>query len=369
MRVTESLSPAWEHMKRVLFRPFNLGTWFSFGFIFFLQSCAEGGGSSFNFPGGGGNGGSRSSGYGSSGSHDTDNSIFHALDRVTSALHHGDVAPRGLGDAEVGLIVGIAIAAIVIAIPIALLVMWLGARGQMMAIRAVASGAAPIGETWRATSGAGSKFFKFHLAILGITLGLLLPFAGAGGAVAMSADRAHPENLIVPIVLIGLVAVLAMIPLMVVSGLGRNFVAPIMLKHGVGAREGWKMFWARARGNVGPLFVFFLLKGVFGMLAAVVATMAGLITCCVGFLPVVHQTIMAPYHVFERAWSLQILASLDPDFDMIAQAPAAGPGFGPPGLGGPPGFGPGGGYGPSGYGPGGGGYGGPPMPPGGFGAR
>ncbi len=53
MRVTESLSPAWEHMKRVLFRPFNLGTWFSFGFIFFLQSCAEGGGSSFNFPGGG----------------------------------------------------------------------------------------------------------------------------------------------------------------------------------------------------------------------------------------------------------------------------------------------------------------------------
>ena len=94
-----------------------------------------------------------------------------------------------------------------------------------------------------------------------------------------------------------------------------------------------------------------------------VALMAGALTCCVGFLPVIHQTIMSPYYVFERAWGLNVLASLGPDFDLIGYAPAPGA---PPGFGGgytpPPGA-------PPGYGSQGG-YGGPPMPPpGGFGRQ
>lgn len=44
MRVSETISPAWDTMDRLLFRPFNIGTWFSFGLLFGLQSCAEGGG-------------------------------------------------------------------------------------------------------------------------------------------------------------------------------------------------------------------------------------------------------------------------------------------------------------------------------------
>ena len=80
MRVTESMGPAWETMKRMLFRPFNIGTWFSFGFIFFLQSCIEGGGggSNLRLPNMGGNGGR--GGGGSSG--DTGNNlagVFHDL--------------------------------------------------------------------------------------------------------------------------------------------------------------------------------------------------------------------------------------------------------------------------------------------------
>ena len=384
MRVTESLSPAWEHMKRVLFRPFNLGTWFSFGFIFALQSCVEGGGSNFNVPGGGGNGGGGSGRYnhgGSSGG--TDNNIAGAIGDLLSSIHH-DLAP-GPSGLDTGLIVGIVIAAFIVAIPLVLLFQWLGSRGQMMAIRSVSMGAAPIGEMWNATSSAGMKMFKFHAALLGIGAAILLPFAGIGAFVALQGQKSHarPEEMIAPIAGLAIFAVLLLLPIAIVSALGRNFVAPIMLKHDIGAREAWKRFWAVAKGSVGQLFVFFLLKMLIGAAAGIVGALAGLITCCIGFLPVVHQTIMAPFYVFERAWSLQILASMGPEFDMISQSgpPGAPPGvFGPPHAGGAPWGGPpptnyggppagGGGYGGGGYG--GGGYGGPPgygPPPGGFGA-
>ncbi len=55
---------------------------------------------------------------------------------------------------------------------------------------------------------------------------------------------------------------------------------------------------------------------------------AGFLTCCLGFLPVQHQTLMAAYYVFGRAWTLEVLASMSADFDVRsgsggAVAPAA----------------------------------------------
>ena len=44
MDVTGTISPAWNHMRRVLFRPVNMGAWFSFGLMFFPQPWVEGGG-------------------------------------------------------------------------------------------------------------------------------------------------------------------------------------------------------------------------------------------------------------------------------------------------------------------------------------
>jgi hypothetical protein len=41
-------------------------------------------------------------------------------------------------------------------------------------------------------------------------------------------------------------------------------------------------------------------------------------TCCIGFLPYVHHVVFAPYYVFDRAYSLYMLESLGPDYQMIA---------------------------------------------------
>ncbi|MDF2692297.1 MAG: hypothetical protein K0S65_680 [Labilithrix sp.] len=371
MRVTETIGPAWETMKRILFRPFNIGTWFSFGFVFALQSCAEGGGgNSFRIPdlGRSGHGGS------GSGSGSTDDTISNLL--PTDLLARRDFG--NIGSAEIALI---AVIALVVAIPLVLLLYWLGSRGQMMAIRAVATGNSDVGEAWRATQSSGGRMLKFHLALAGIAMLVFVPLLGVSAAIALPALHDHDRfgallPLLLPVVLLGLVAV---IPILIVKSLGRNFVAPIMLKHEIGSREAWKRFWSLGRGHVGSILVFWLIGVGFSVVAALAGILGALLTCCLGFLPVIHQTIMAPYYVFERAWTLEILASMSPDLDLRALPPDPNAG-GPYGGGGPPGgFGygpPGGGYGPpGGFGPGGyggGGYGGPPPtggapPAGGFG--
>ncbi len=367
MRVTETIGPAWERMKALLFRPFNAGTWFSFGFIFFLQSCVEGGGGgNFNVPGGGGNSGGSGGGYDGSSSGSSSDSIVAPF----TNLMHSDGGMPAIGGAEIALILVIGL---VVAIPLILLAYWLGARGQAMAIRAVAWGDSTVGMNWTATQGPGGRLFKFHLAIVGITAAILVPFMAIGAVLMIPAIEHHDgfETILVPLILLGVVAVLALIPLAIVNGITRNFLAPIMVKHEIGSREAWKRFWAIGRNHVGGIFVFFILKFLFSMLAAIAGMIGGFLTCCLGFLPVLQQTLMAPWHVFERAWSLEILASMSPDFDLRAQLPQQqyGPGgFGPPGgYGGPPGgFGPpGGDYNP--YAPPAGGFGGPPPPAGGYG--
>ena len=115
---------------------------------------------------------------------------------------------------------------------------------------------------------------------------------------------------------LGVVLLLVMIPFALVGAMARNFVAPIMLKHGLTAREGWKRFWAVGKDHVGSIIGFFVLRIVVAIGAGIVGTIAAVCTCCLGFLPILHQTLMAPYYVFERAWTLEVLASMSPDFDL-----------------------------------------------------
>jgi hypothetical protein len=368
MRVTESMGPAWERMKQALFRPFNLGTWFSFGLLFALESCIEGGGSNFNVPnpgdlgGGGSDFGEGYDDYDDDG-YDTDGRIGSALRRVGGALAHAGPSPSF----DTGLIAGIVIAAVLIAIPLVLLLYWLGCRGQMAAIRGVAAGSvSSVGEAWSATAAAGNALFKFHLALAGIALVVFLPLLGFAALTAYpvfdSGERI--ESVLPVLLLLGAVALVFIVPFVLVRAMTRSFVAPIMLLHGVGAREAWRRFWAHGRAHVGAIVLYFLLRVVVGIGAGIVGVVAGLVTCCLGFLPILHQTLMAPYYVFERAWSLEVLASLSPDFDLrSAPTPAAPPypyggGYGPPGAGyggGAPHENP---YAPPGFGPPAGGFGG-----------
>ncbi|MBT5410051.1 MAG: hypothetical protein HOK75_07290, partial [Phycisphaerae bacterium] len=43
--VIDPITPAWNHMVRILFKPFEFKKWLALGFCAFLAQCSEGGGS------------------------------------------------------------------------------------------------------------------------------------------------------------------------------------------------------------------------------------------------------------------------------------------------------------------------------------
>jgi hypothetical protein len=111
---------------------------------------------------------------------------------------------------------------------------------------------------------------------------------------------------------VGLVAtVLAFLLFVVVlsffSMLLRDFAAPLQMHLGVPCGQALGTAWGLVKSNAGAFLVYVLLKIVFAIGAGIVALLAGCLTCCLGFLPVISHTILQPLLYFERAWSLFIL--------------------------------------------------------------
>jgi hypothetical protein len=328
MDVTGTLSPAWDRTKRVLFRPFDLSTWFSFGVIFFVQSLIEGSPNfSFNRFGSSSRS-SRTSAGGTFG-------IGNLKDIVDSAR-------KWMSDNMGALVIG-AIFGFILLVGLGLVFMWLGTRGQMMSIRAVSTGRAAVGEHWRETRKAGWDLFKLQLILAAISAVVWMPLLilAVYRFVDLVDSGVTDEGALVlgmtPFVVVSIVLALVFA---VVHGVVRNLVAPVMLRYDLTAGGAWARFRVLAPGSFGPIALFFLIRFGVGLVAAFVATVVTFCTCCIGGLPVINQTLLAPWHFFERAYGLYVLESIGPDMKMLEPLADAfpqyppyggGPGFAPPG--------------------------------------
>lgn len=316
MQVTAPLSDAWQRTRQLLFRPFNLGTWFSFGVIFFLQALVEGGGASgFRMPNLGGRG---STGTGSSGGP----GLKEMVDR-----YHVFMADRG------ATVVVIAVVAVLLALLVGALFTWLGARGQVMSIIAVARGDARIGEAWGESKDAGWSLFKFYLvlSVLGLAItGPLVLFALSRFIDLVDAGVTEPGPLLTGLVPFFVILVLVGFGFSLVHAVLRNFVAPMMWRFDLNAREGWSRFFEFAQGNWGAILLFFALRFLMGLGAGLIGAIVVTCTCCIGALPVLQQTLMAPWYVFERAYGLYAIESEGSDWAMVDELPPPGGGWMPP---------------------------------------
>lgn len=59
---------------------------------------------------------------------------------------------------------------------------------------------------------------------------------------------------------------------------------------------------------------------VLGFAMGIVSTAAVFLTRCLGGLPVVHQTLLAPLYFFDRSFTLHVLASIGGEYaGMVAE--------------------------------------------------
>jgi hypothetical protein len=313
MLVTEPLERAFGHARRMLFQPFLFNRWISLGVIIFLESLVQGsGGLNFRWPI-------------SSSSQSGPSKI-----RISETINH---AVAWIVDNPV--VIALAIILLAMLIGVMVLVTWLGSRGQIMFVRAVALEDTSIGENWHATRETASSLFRFRLMLVGATLtvsavSLIFATITAVGLAAQGTDSLWPYFIaLLPVLLLWIPFSLLVWTLSVVL---RNFVSPLMWLRSQPCAAAWKEFAAIAAGNKLAVLLLLLLRLVYCVIFGIASLLIGCMTCCLGFLPVLHQALFAPFYVFDRAYTLCALESLGPDYAFFLRAGENRSGVEPPPL-------------------------------------
>jgi hypothetical protein len=291
----EPLARAWERMKGILWRPFDLSTWIVIGFSAWLAGLADG-----------------ARGGGWKWIADQNDGSQVSLPFTHSGRWHE------LGESLLWLPVVFLVIMVVAAF--LLLVLWLSSRGKFIFLDNVVHARAQIVEPWNRLRTLGDSLFLWRLGfvlVCGlIVLALLLLFFAPAATLHISdavAGLSYAAMAMGGLVLVVFGLVAAYIGLFLEA-----FVIPIMYKFDLKATEAWRYFlpWLKSR----PLP--FLLYGLFVLLVfigfGIVLGAMCVLTCCIVALPYVGTVLTLWFWVTYRLFSLEFLAQFDPGFDLFA---------------------------------------------------
>jgi hypothetical protein len=295
---------AFEHTRRLLF-PFRFERWLTLGFVAFLDQCGRGGigGALPGAPPGGG---------------------LPSPD-VGTGSGTGDLASLGSWfHAHLGLIVGLAMAALVVIVAIVALMLWIGSRATFVYIDDVATGRAEVSRPWSAHAERADSYFAWRFGLAVTFLGAIVVLVAVAVAAAVLIARGGVGG-----AGLGAVALVVLIPvfflLLLAGGLSalalRDFVAPLQMFTGTSCGPAVRLLVTLVRAHPVPFLLYVLLKVVFEVAQGVLILLAACLTLCCILLPVVTQTVLQPLFFFERAWSLCLLRQMGYDLLRPEAAP------------------------------------------------
>ena len=298
--VIDPIGPAIEHVRQMLFRPFDLSKWMIIGFCAWLAQLGQGGGGpnfNFNFPN----------------RHHRVNSCAPGLAEVRDAI--GAHLPW--------IILGAAII-IPIVIVLWLVFSWLRSRGQFMFVHCVAGNKAEVVVPWNKFARHANSLFLFRIVLglinilaLGLPVALMIitiiALASSGpGAAAVS-------GLIVAIFACFFVAILFGL----ISKFTTDFVVPIMLVNTSSCLAGWRQCLALIGCNKARMLLYIVFQIVISMVISIIAMTICLIGCCcccasvLLLVPYVGTVILLPLIAFARAYSLFYLRQFGSQCDVF----------------------------------------------------
>src|SRR5687767_8780116 len=283
---------AYEWMKTVLFRPFDLTKWLIIAFAAFLSGSWGGGAS----PGRLGNLGDG--------------------DWKFRTSRHGEWATDwSLPAWAIALIVlgGL------LALLIAAVVMWITARGRFIFTDCVVKNRAAIAEPWREYRREGNSFFLFSLAV-GFAIVLLFAFSMLIVAVPLgvfSENRALSglgAAAIVAFVILGLIWFVVVLSFALVT----QFMVPVMYRRRCSAKDAFLDVITLIFRYPGEFVLFVLFAIVLAIGVAVIGTLIACMTCCIGALPYISTVLLLPAIVWVFAFMLLFLRQFGDAYDVWA---------------------------------------------------
>jgi hypothetical protein len=304
--VTEPVGQAIERVKRELFRPFDLGKWFTIGFCAWLAHLGEAG-ANFNY---------------SFGSRRGVGNVREQFEHVWAYVV-----------ANLTWILPLAIALAFIGLAVWVVVMWVSSRGKFMFLHCVALEKAEIDAPWYKFAREGNSVFLFRLVLGLIGMVPMLPLAAIATVMIVRMVRRDEFDIHSILVLAGVVVALLAVGVVffVVAKLTTDFVVPIMFLRGNRCVEAWRELLCLVSANVGQFVLYLLFQIVLAIAIGALVLIVVIATCCVAgclmIIPYLGTVVLLPVLMFKRSYSLHYLAQFGAAYDVFP--PVAPPPFAP----------------------------------------
>jgi hypothetical protein len=292
--VIDPIGPAIEQVKTILFKPFDLGKWFTIGFCAWLAYLGKGGG-------GGGN-------INIPTRHDP--TWFHQA-RVFFVQNAHWIIPLIIA----GFVVGIVLWVVLI---------WLSSRGKFMFLHCVATNTAEVKNPWRKFSQQGNSLFVFRLVAglvcflcLALLVGssIFLIILCVTGRIYAIAPAVVALVFLVPVTIAGSIAV------GLLFRFTYDFVVPIMFLRAARCTDAWRKFLKILSVNKARFLLYILFQIVITIVIGAIVLAAVCLTCCCAAciltIPYIGTVLLLPLLVFSRAYSLLYLRQFGPAFDVF----------------------------------------------------
>ncbi|MDP9099738.1 MAG: hypothetical protein M3N48_12220 [Verrucomicrobiota bacterium] len=289
----EILAPfgaAFEWMKAMLFRPFDLVRWLTIAFAAFI-SGSWGSGANFRWK------------------------QWSRGDWSYRFHRHGDFSDGSIPAWLIALIV----VGVLLAIVLAFVWLWVTARGRFIFTDCIVKNRAAIAEPWREFRREGNSYFLYSIVVgFGIAflaavfiMVIVLPL----GLFSDNHDAAINFGLaLVPLISFGFIFVLLIVLVALIS----HLMVPVMYRRRCLAREAFVDVTRLIFHNPAPfaLFVLFMIALAIGL--ALVGTVVMCATCCIGGLPYINTVLLLPAIVWLAAYRLLFLRQFGDQYDVWA---------------------------------------------------
>lgn len=310
---TRAFDSAWERMLVILFRPFDLGKWFTIGFSAFLAGFLQGGNgfnSSFNTNDFTKPSGSQTSNY----------SLPDFNSSITQAF-------SGL---QLGMIIAIGVVVFVFVMAFIVALYWLGARGQFLLLDNIVRNRGAIAWPWKYYARQSNSLFIFYLIFFALSLVVILPFVIVGVVMCIPLFQHHrwPEGgEIAGFVVLGLSYLVLCIVIGSILFIFRELGVPLMFRHGWMAKAAFLESMNLFKQHFWSVVLFILLRFALAIAMAIISVILCCFTCCIGALPYIGTVLLLPAIIFLRCFTLDCLAQFGPEYDVwtVDVPPAVNP--------------------------------------------
>jgi hypothetical protein len=298
----EPLSQALQRMKIALFKPFDVGKWFTLGFTAFLAGLLD-----------------YSSGGGSNGFQD----VFDENDyNDEQLLHLPDRIIRWIQDNPEW--VTLIIVGIILFITFLIVLTWLSSRGKFMFLDNVVHSRALVVKPWQEYKNLGNSLFLWRLTYGFIILVVFSSFFfyAFSAIYEMYIYDEFVEN-IMTLVGMGLLLLVLIIFTSYISLFLSDFIVPIMYKQTITSMSAWSVFMSLFSQHAAYFVLYGVLIFVLSILLFIIVIMLGVFTCCIGFIlliiPYISSVVLLPISYTYRAFSVNFLEQFGAEFSLFAQ--------------------------------------------------